>query len=117
MTSDLKKIREEIIVRKRMHMKEKRLLMKLAQANVNVADTKEHKILDSLKQQFEDAYKQLSKLRDDYQSLTKTMSRPGMVELEIQILKDRIQSARYEFYRSVRDWKLMQKRVLAYARA
>lgn len=117
MTSNLKKIREEIIVRKRMHMKEKRLLMKLAKANVNIADSKENKILDNLKQQFEDAYKQLSKLRDDYQALTKTMSRPGMVELEIQILKDRIESARYEFYRAVRDWKVMQKRVLAYARA
>ncbi len=117
MTSNLKTIHEEIIVRKRMQMKEKRMQRKLANANFDLISSRYSQMLSELKVQSETAFKNLSKLRDDYQKLVKDNFKPGFVQLEMRVLQDQIADARSEFKHAVKNWNLLRRKVLAYARA
>lgn len=119
LTYNLKTIREEIIVRKRMQMTEKRMRRRLEGSNFNFFGSQDFKILEQLKDRMEATFKDLSKLRDQYQTLAKAikLQDQGFSKLELNVLNDRINQAREQFMRYVSEWNTMQRRVLAYAAA
>lgn len=120
MTWNLKKIPEEIIIRKKMQMKEKRLQRKLADNKAFFA-TSHGQALLGLKDNMEAAFKELSKLRQQMQKLMKSKNQFNhghkFIKLEIEDLKGRMQKARDDFMSAVKEWNLQRRRVLAFARA
>jgi stearoyl-CoA desaturase (delta-9 desaturase) len=119
LTYNLKTIREEIIVRKRMQMKEKRMRSKLEGSNFNFFGSQDFKVLEQLKENMEKTFKDLSRLHDQYQSLTKSLKLQDKTfnVLEANLLQDQINEARAKFFDYVSKWNLMRRRVLAYAGA
>ncbi len=112
LTSNLKTIREEIIIRKRWQMTEKRMLQKLQKVDVKFFDGQDL-ILSQLKEKVEGAFKQLTKLRNEYQVMQKRGQ--GLVIVEVRLLKDKIAEAREEFLRYIREWNDNHMKVLARA--
>lgn len=119
MTSNLKKISEEIIVRKRTQMKEKRMHKKLAKLNFNLLNSNHSTMLEELKLKYENAFKQLRELRERQQELAqmRKVQRQVFIKQEIKVIKRKISEARDDFYKAIREWNLTRRRVLAYARA
>ena len=122
MTSDLKKIPDEIILRKKTHMKEKRMKAKLSNSGFKFFGTSQEQILEGLKERYEAAYKTLANLRAELKKSQEPSNAAykydkTFLSLESNILRDRIDDARYEFKKCVREWNLMRRRVLAYAKA
>ncbi len=118
LTWDLKTIPEEIIVRKRMQMTEKRMQRKFELKGFNLFANSDFKLMTTVKEKTEVAFKKLSELRREYQKLaksTKIISDRNFIKLEMDVLNDKISSAKEEFLALVSDWYLMRKRVLAYA--
>lgn len=117
---DLKTIPEEIIVRKRLQMTEKRLKQKLEKKGFNFFATSDFKLMDTVKEKIEIAYKELAKLRLEYKKLSKSakeISDRNFVNLEIDVINDKISMAKEEFLTLVSDWYSMRKKALAFARA
>lgn len=119
LTWNLKRIPEEIIIRKKMQMKEKRLQRKLAN-HANFFASSHGQVLLGLRDRMELAFKELSKLRNQMQKLmnSKKEFRHGhkFIKLEIEILKEQMNKARNEFMRAVREWNFQRRRALAFAR-
>jgi stearoyl-CoA desaturase (delta-9 desaturase) len=117
LTSNLKTIPEEIIVRKRWQMREKRMMQKIAKDNVKIFDS-EGKIMNALKEKAEATFQQLTKLRTEYQVLNKYIQLNGkdLVAQEIKTLKRKIAEAKDEFISYAREWNYNRLKVLAYAR-
>ncbi len=113
LTSNLKTIREEIIIRKRWQMTEKRMLQKLEKNKIKFFDS-EGQILGQLKEKVEVAFKQLTNLRNEYQAIQKRGQ--GLVLLEVHILKDKIAEAREEFLRHIEAWNYNHTKALARVR-
>lgn len=120
LASDLKKIPEEIIIRKKMQMKEKRLQKKLANKN-NFFSASHIEVLQGLKERMESAFKEVSKYRNELQKLLKSKKEfnhgHNFIKLEIEVLKDQMHKARAEFMYAVREWNFQRRRVLAFAKA
>lgn len=114
LTYNLKTINEEIILRKRMQMKEKAMRKKLNKANFDFS--KYAPSFDELKANFEAAFRSLSNLRQEYKNLSKQSYKPGFVGLEVKVLKDRIAEARREFKDAARQWNGFRRKVLAFAK-
>lgn len=112
LTSNLKTIREEIIIRKRWQMTEKRMLQKLEKVDVKFFDGQDQ-ILTQLKEKVETAFKQLTQLRNEYQIIQK--SGQAIVILDMRILKSKIAEAREEFLRYIEEWNYNHTKVLARA--
>jgi len=110
LTSNLKTIREEIIIRKRWQMTEKRLLQKIARHDAKLAEG-HGQILSQLKDKIETAFKELTKLRDEHQIVQRRGRK--LVILELQILKRKIANAREEFLRYIQEWNYNHNLVLA----
>lgn len=117
LTSNLKTIPEEIIVRKRWQMREKRMLQKIAKDNVKIFD-RDGKMMSALKEKAEATFQQLTKLRTEYQVLNKYIQQHGkkLVEQELKTLKRKIDTAKDEFISYAREWNQNRIKVLAYAR-
>lgn len=115
LTTGLKKINEEIILRKRIQMKEKLMRKKLNKVNFDFS--KYATSLDELKAKFETAFRSLSNLRQEYKDLNKKSYKPGFVGLEVKVLKDKIAEARKEFKLAAREWNGMRREILAFAKA
>lgn len=120
LVTNLKKIPEEIIIRKKMQMKEKRLQKKLATKS-NFFSNSHTEALQSLKDRMEDTFKNLSEYRVKMQKLLRAKHQfhhgHKFIKLEVEVLKDKMNEARNEFMRAVREWNYQRRRVLAYARA
>ncbi len=111
LTSNLKTIREEIIIRKRWQMTEKRMLRKLEKTKL----FDEHgPILTQLREKVETAFQHLTKLRNEYQSTQKRGQ--GVLILEMRVLKRKIAEAREEFLRHIEEWNYNHTKVLARVR-
>jgi stearoyl-CoA desaturase (delta-9 desaturase) len=124
MTTDLKTIHEEIILRKRTHMREKRLHKKLAGSSFKFFGSTQAQILESLKMKYEKSYQQLAELRmklqtlsTKYQNKKQAQENKSFVKLELDVLKEQVAQAKYDFQKSVKDWNIMRKRILAYAKS
>jgi stearoyl-CoA desaturase (delta-9 desaturase) len=121
MTFDLKKIPDEIVLRKKMQMKEKRMKAKLESASWNFFGSTQEQILNGLKEKYEKAYKTLSNLRLELKQSQKSDEGfkydKSFISLEANVLKDQIESAKREFKQYVKEWNLMRRQVLAYAKA
>lgn len=123
LTSNLKRINEEIIVRKRIMMKEKRMHRKLANLQFNF-DSSHHysAMLTQFRESMEHTFKDLTKLREDMNKLIKNSrktSSSSFMKLELDVLRDQLSERREEFFRAVNQWNLTRRRLLklAYARA
>lgn len=118
---DLKKIPDEIILRKRIQMKEKRMHKKLANFDFNFWSSTQKNMMDGLKSRYEAAFRELSNLRQQLNKLSKEKVKfnhdKSFIKLEIDALKDKISDARAEFMHAIREWNLMRRQVLAYAKA
>jgi stearoyl-CoA desaturase (delta-9 desaturase) len=112
LTSNLKTIREEIIIRKRWQMTEKRMLQKLEKVDVKFFDSQDE-VLMQLKEKVETAFKQLTQLRNEYQAIQKNGK--AIVILEVRILKNKIAEAREEFLHYIKEWNYNHVKVLARA--
>jgi stearoyl-CoA desaturase (Delta-9 desaturase) len=122
MTYDLKKIPDEIILRKKTQMKEKRMKAKLSNSSFKFFGTTQEQILEGLKEKYENAFKTIAKLRAELKKYQKPTNDEfkydkTFVSLESNILKDRIDDAHNEFKKYVREWNSMRRQVLSYARA
>lgn len=122
LTSDLKTIHEEIIIRKRTQMKEKRMHRKLDNVGFKFLGSTQAQILEALKSKYEQSFQVLSELRSRMQRF-KTTPKLGhkasnkFVKIEMANLKQEINLKRYEFQKSIREWNTMRRRILAYVRA
>lgn len=121
-TWDLKKIPDEIILRKKTHMKEKRMKAKLSNSGLKFFGSTQEQIMEGLKAKYEAAFKTLASLRVELKKSQKPSESAykydkTFISLESNVLKDRIADARHEFKKYVREWNSMRRRVLAYAKA
>lgn len=108
LTSHLKTIREEIIVRKRWQMTEKTLRQKLQKRNPAIIDN-EWKALDQLKEKIESAFKHLTSLKNQYQDIKKAGQ--TILAQEVKSLKQEIAKAREQFFDLLKAWHDSQLRV------
>jgi stearoyl-CoA desaturase (delta-9 desaturase) len=119
-TWSLKKIPEEIILRKKMQMKEKRMKAKLSNATSNFWGSTQEQILEALKTKYELAFKTLSGLRMELKQSQKEVQEvkydKSFISLEAHLLEDKIHNAMREFKNAVREWNGMRRRVLAQVR-
>ena len=119
-TWSLKKIPEEIILRKKMQMKEKRMKAKLSNATSNFWGSTQEQILEALKTKYELAFKTLSGLRMELKQSKKEVQEvkydKSFISLEAHLLEDKIHNAMREFKNAVREWNGMRRRVLAQVR-
>lgn len=117
LTSNLKTIAEEIIMRKRWQMREKRLLQKLEKQNFKFFDS-DRTILSQLKEKGENAFQQLTKLRHEYAIMNQLIQQHGkkIVTQEMKILREKIEETKEEFLSYIKQWNRSRTRVLAYAR-
>ena len=119
LVTNMKKIPEEIIIRKKMQMKEKRMQKKLA-ANKDFFATSHGQALVSLKDNMETAFKEVSNYRQQLQKLIKSKKEfnhgHNFIQLEIKTLQKQMQEAREEFMNAVREWNFQRRRVLAFAK-
>lgn len=115
LTTRLKRINDEIIVRKRLQMTAKRLHRKLAKSSDSLIN-KNLRILDRLTMRVEKTFRQLSNLKQEQQALLKTPNNK-MPKIELNEFRSKVLNAQENFFRSVSRWNLMSRRVLAYARA
>jgi stearoyl-CoA desaturase (delta-9 desaturase) len=120
LTWNLKKIPDEIIIRKKMQMKEKRMQRKLA-AHQDFLASNHGKALMQLKDRMESAFKEVSAYRQEMQKLINSKSKfshgQGFIKLEIKELNNRMNKAREDFMQAVREWNFQRRRVLAYVKA
>ncbi len=121
LTYELKKIPDEIILRKKMQMKEKRMKARLSQSGFKFFGSTQEQILEGLKAKYEQAYKTLSNLRLEMKDAAKTDSNfkydKSFISLEANVLGDKVDAARREFKKYIREWNSMRRRVLSYAKA
>lgn len=121
MTFNLKKIPDEIILRKKMQMKEKRMRAKLSNSGLNFFGSSQERILEGLKERYEQAFKTLSKLRAELKQSQNSDKNykydKSFISLEASVLKDRIENTRRDFRKYIQEWNVMRRRVLSYARA
>jgi stearoyl-CoA desaturase (Delta-9 desaturase) len=117
LTYDLKKISAEIILRKRMHMKEKHMLKKLNKRNFDFFTSSYVDTFEEMKTRADAAFKYLSSLRQEHKKLTSKTHKPAFVQLEVEVLKDQINQATREFRKAIREWNMLRRQVLAYSRA
>lgn len=122
MTSDLKKIPDEIILRKKTHMKEKRMKAKLSNSSFKFFGTTQEQMLEGLKEKYETAFRTLANLRVELKKSQKAKDSDfkydkTFISLESNVLHDRIEDARREFRTYVREWNSMRRRVLSYAKS
>lgn len=101
LTSNLKTIRDEIIVRKRWQMKEKRIQQKLERAKLSVFE-RDYQVLDQLKTKIELAFRQLTKLRNEYERMKQNASH--VVIIDLRELKHKIAEAKEEFLYYIKEW-------------
>ncbi len=111
LTTNLKTIPEEIIIRKRWQMTEKRMLQKFEKHKVLIGHSQ---ILSQLKEKVETAFKQLTQLRNEYQTIQK--SGQSLVVIEVRVLKRKIAEAREEFLQHIKEWNYNYSLVVARAR-
>lgn len=120
LTSNLKKINEEIIVRKRMMMKEKRMHKKLASLQFNIDSSQYSTMLTRLKDNIENNFKNLRTHREEMNKLLKANQKKSssFIKLELEIIKSKMNQTRDDFFKAVNKWDLTRRRVLklAYAR-
>lgn len=122
MTSELKKIPDEIILRKKTQMKEKRMKAKLSASKLKFFGSTQEQILEGLKEKYENAFRTLANLRAELKKTQKASASDfkydkTFISLETNILQDRIDDAHREFKKYVGEWNAMRRRVLAYAKA
>ena len=118
LTGRLKRISHEIIVRKRLEMKAKRLHKKIANYKSLLA-SKDLRMIDKLTLQVESTFRHLSNLREEHKDLLKAFDADNLPKFEVGEIKEKILEAQQQFFRSVDLWNGMSRRVLklAYAKA